>query len=59
MRKFHLTYKDNPKLAQLVRELPWGQNITILEKPKDNCRREYYLRMTVGSPWREMVPSIK
>ncbi|GAH23132.1 unnamed protein product, partial [marine sediment metagenome] len=28
MRKFHLSYKDNPKLAQLVREIPWGQNIT-------------------------------
>jgi len=51
MRKFHLTYKDNPKLAQLVREIPWGQNITILEKLKDNYRREYYLRMTIRSSW--------
>jgi len=51
MRKFHLTYKDNPKLAQLVREIPWGQNITILEKLKDNYQREYYLRMTIRSSW--------
>jgi len=51
MRKFHLTYKDNPKLAQLVREIPWGQNITVLEKLKDNYQREYYLRMTIRSSW--------
>ena len=51
MRKFHLSYKDNPKLAQLVREIPWGQNITILEKLKDNYQREYYLRMTIRSSW--------
>jgi len=43
MRKFHLTYKDNPELVQLVREISWGQNIAILEKLKDNYRREYYL----------------
>ena len=28
MREFHLAYKDEPKLAQVVREVPWGQNIT-------------------------------
>jgi predicted nuclease of restriction endonuclease-like (RecB) superfamily len=32
MRKFYLTYKANPKLAQLVREIPWEQNIVIIEK---------------------------
>ncbi len=59
MRKFHLSYKDEPKLAQVVREIPWGQNITVLEKLKDNYQREYYLRMTIRSSWRETVPSIK
>ncbi len=51
MRKFFLTYKDNPKLAQLVREIPWGQNIVIIEKLNDDYQREYYLRMTVRSAW--------
>jgi len=27
MGRFHLAYKDNLKIAQLVREIPWGQNI--------------------------------
>jgi len=51
MRKFFLTYKANPKLAQLVREIPWGQNIVIIEKLNDDYQREYYLRMTVRNAW--------
>jgi len=34
-----------------VREIPWGQNIIILEKLKDDYQREYYLRMTVKNSW--------
>ena len=51
MRKFYLTYKANPKLAQLVRENPWGHNIVIIEKLNDDYQREYYLRMTVRNSW--------
>ncbi len=51
MRKFYLTYKHNPKLARLVREIHWGQNIVILEKLNDNYQREYYLRMSIRSLW--------
>ncbi|MGB7533716.1 MAG: PDDEXK nuclease domain-containing protein [Halobacteriota archaeon] len=51
MRKFFLTFKDTPKLAQLVREIPWGQNIIIIEKLNDDYQREYYLRMTVRNAW--------
>ena len=29
MRNFYLSYKDNTKLAQLVRDISWGQNIII------------------------------
>lgn len=55
MRKFYLTYKDDPKLAQLVREIPWGQNIVILEKLSDEYQREYYLRMIIRNGWSRNV----
>jgi len=55
MRKFHLAYKDNPKLAQIVREIPWGQNIVILEKLKNGYAREYYLRMTIRNSWSRSI----
>ena len=32
MRNFYLSYKENEKLAQAVREISWGQNIIIFEK---------------------------
>ena len=46
MRLLYLAYKDNPKLAQLVREIPWGQNIVIMQMVKDSKEREYYIRAT-------------
>jgi len=55
MRKFYLAYKNLPKLAQLVREIPWGQNIVILEKLKDSYEREYYLRMSIKHNWSRNV----
>ncbi|OIO03639.1 hypothetical protein COY52_07650 [Candidatus Desantisbacteria bacterium CG_4_10_14_0_8_um_filter_48_22] len=51
MRKFYITYVDSPKLAQVVREIPWGQNVVIIEKCSDTYRREYYLRMTIKYGW--------
>ncbi|PIZ17349.1 DUF1016 domain-containing protein, partial [Candidatus Desantisbacteria bacterium CG_4_10_14_0_8_um_filter_48_22] len=29
------TYKDSPKLAQLVQEISWGQNIVIMQRIKN------------------------
>jgi len=42
MRLLYLEYKDSLKLAQLVREIPWGQNIVIMQMVKDTKEREYY-----------------
>ncbi|PKM91893.1 MAG: DUF1016 domain-containing protein [Euryarchaeota archaeon HGW-Euryarchaeota-1] len=55
MRKFYLEYKDKPKVQQLVAQIPWGQNIVILEKLKDDYQREYYLRMTVRNSWSRSI----
>lgn len=35
MRNFYLTYRDSEKLAPLVREISWSNNIIIMEKCKD------------------------
>ncbi len=46
MRIFYLTYRDNPNLAQLVREIPWLHNITIFQKCKEKDEQEYYIKTT-------------
>ncbi len=55
MRKFYITYNKNLKLAQLVREIPWGHNIAIVEKLKDDYEREYYIRMDIRNYWSRNV----
>jgi predicted nuclease of restriction endonuclease-like (RecB) superfamily len=55
IRNFYLAYKDTPKLAQLVQEIPWGQNIVILQMVKDVKEREYYIRATTEMGWSRNV----
>lgn len=51
MRNFYEYYAKNEKVAQLVREISWGQNITIMEKCKNDQEREFYIRMTRKFGW--------
>jgi len=55
MRLLYLEYKDSLKLAQLVREIPWGQNIVIMQMVKDVKEREYYIRTTAEMGWSRNV----
>ena len=55
MRNFYLSYKDNEKLAQLVREISWGQNILIFEKCKDDKIKEYYIKNSIEFGWNRNV----
>jgi len=55
MRQFYLEYKDLPNLQQLVGEIPWGQNLTIISKIKDPEEREYYLKATGEMGWSRKV----
>ena len=43
------------KLAPLVREISWNNNIIIMEKCKDNLQREFYIRMTKRYGWTKRV----
>jgi len=55
MRLLYLEYKNSLKLAQLVREIPWGQNIVIMQMVKDVKEREYYIRATAEMGWSRNV----
>jgi predicted nuclease of restriction endonuclease-like (RecB) superfamily len=51
MRQFFETYRDETKLAPLVRELSWTHNLLILGKCKRNEEREFYLRLCLRERW--------
>ena len=50
-----MTYKDDQKLAPLVREISRTKNIIILERCKDDIRREFYLKATKKFGWTKDV----
>ncbi len=43
MRRYYLTYKDEPNLQTVSAKLPWSHNTLIIEQCKDNKQRLYYL----------------
>ena len=55
MRKFYKEYKDNEKLAPLVREIGWSHNVLIFEKLTDNLAREFYIKMTKRYGWTKNI----
>jgi len=46
MIKFYNFYSKNLKLAPLVQEISWSNNIIILEKCENNYQIEYYLKLS-------------
>lgn len=55
MRRFYEEYQSDTNLQQLVAEIPWGHNLLILNKIKDQNEREYYLRATAEMGWSRNV----
>lgn len=55
MRQFFLEYRDSSILQQLVGELPWGQNLLIMQKVKTDKERAYYLKATIEMGWSRNV----
>ncbi len=55
MRAFYLAYPEDIKLSQAVAEIPWGQNIMLLEKIKDKGQRFWYAKSTIEHGWSRAV----
>jgi predicted nuclease of restriction endonuclease-like (RecB) superfamily len=51
MRQFFDTYRGQPQLSSLVRELPWTHNLLILGRSKRDEEREFYLRLAHDQHW--------
>jgi predicted nuclease of restriction endonuclease-like (RecB) superfamily len=51
MMQFVETYRGQPKLATLSRELSWSHNLAILSRGKRDEEREFYLRMATQERW--------
>lgn len=46
MKQFYETYAENEKLAALLREISWTNNMTIMSRSKSVEEREFYIYLT-------------
>ncbi|KNH19858.1 hypothetical protein ACS77_25415 [Pseudomonas syringae] len=51
MRQFYETYKDDAIVTALLSQLPWTQNLIILNQSKRPEEREFYLRLAIQEKW--------
>ena len=51
MSQFLETYRKEPKLAALLRELSWSNNLAIMSRCKREEEREFYLRLAGRERW--------
>ncbi len=59
MRRLSESVRGNPILQQLVAEIPWGQNLMLLNKIKDAQEREWYIRKIREHGWSRNVLSLQ
>jgi Uncharacterized conserved protein len=55
MRNFYLSYQESEKLAPLVREISWSNNIVIMEKCKEDLEKEFYIQMIKRYGWTKRI----
>lgn len=58
MRALAENYTDEQFVQQLVAQIPWGHNVRILDKVKDQTQREFYIRKTIENGWSRNVLEI-
>ena len=55
MAKFAETYPDEQFVQQVVAQIPWGQNIVLLDKVSDDNTRRWYAEKTIENGWTRNV----
>lgn len=51
MKTFYNEYKDDAEFVQLVAQLPWKHNITLMQKVKDKNIRKWYMEKCLEEGW--------
>ena len=61
MMQFFETYRSQPKLATLLRELSWSKHLLLLSQCKSEEEKEFYLLSATRARWshRELERQIK
>ena len=56
MRRWYLFYyKSDPEIQKLIRKIPWGHNLLIINKAKGLEEAVFYINKTIEHNWRREV----
>ena len=55
MKSFYNEYKEDDELVQLVAQLPWKHNITLMQKVKDKEIRKWYILKCLEEGWSDSI----
>jgi len=55
MRQFYNEYKEKPTLLESALKIPWGQNLVVLHKVKNDQEKSYYLTSIDKLGWSRAV----
>lgn len=55
MKSFYNEYKDDEEFVQLVAQLPWKHNITLMQKVKDKEIRKWYMSRCLDDGWSDSI----
>ena len=55
MKSFYNEYKDDEEFVQLVAQLPWKHNITLMQKVKDKEIRKWYMDKCLEEGWSDNI----
>ncbi len=55
MKSFYNEYKDDEEFVQLVAQLPWKHNITLMQKVKDKEIRKWYMNKCLEDGWSDSI----
>jgi predicted nuclease of restriction endonuclease-like (RecB) superfamily len=55
MRRFAEAYPDEPIVQEVLAQITWYHNITILDKVKDPVVRDFYIRAAIQHGWSRNV----
>ena len=55
MKAFYNEYKEGSEFVQLVAQLPWKHNITLMQKVKDKNIRKWYMEKCLEEGWSKNI----
>jgi len=51
MKQFYETYRDQPKLSALLREISWSNNVIIMSRARSPEEKEFYMKLCVSEKY--------